>query len=252
MTHSLHIMALQCKVPKLSDVTGLLIPFSKKIDMSIDPFSGRNPSYCFVDLQAGIDAASAMEALQGQLVRERPIRVRLDTREGHESPVCKERTFVFDRWARSDAKDHWIAPTEEGRRLWVGGLPWMYHQYTVNVEMKRLFQGWNITAVSKLVPPVHARAYHIDPKEAGLHCYCFVDFASTEDAEQAAVTLNGTDSPHGGRWKINVAKPVAITKVQREQLGMRDGQQQALLRQRNLNGDWRVRGTPAILGKLLV
>lgn len=38
----------------------------KKVDISIDPESGRNPSYCFVEFQSQEDATTAMNSLQGK------------------------------------------------------------------------------------------------------------------------------------------------------------------------------------------
>jgi RNA recognition motif-containing protein len=42
--------------------------------MSIDPFSGRNPSYCFVDLDDNEDTDAVIRNLQGYQIRGRPSR----------------------------------------------------------------------------------------------------------------------------------------------------------------------------------
>ena len=98
------------------------------IDMSIDPFTGRNPSYCFVDFSLREDAVRALETMQGLLVRGRPIKVNLKT-EKRSGPVGERRlltqtydqgwkakqmpsrdvgpgAFVFDRWTRQDVTEH--------------------------------------------------------------------------------------------------------------------------------------------------
>ena len=56
----------------------------------------------------------------------------------------KETSYVFDRWQREDAADHFKAPVEEGRRLYVGGLPRIPNQDTVNEEMRNLFKDYNM------------------------------------------------------------------------------------------------------------
>lgn len=46
-----------------------------EIDMSIDPFTGRNPSYCFVDLRTVEEASTAMAELNGMEVLGRPVKI---------------------------------------------------------------------------------------------------------------------------------------------------------------------------------
>lgn len=139
---NLPYVAQQNEVEKLFADSNIPI---KNIDMSIDPFIGRNPSYCFVDFDHPEDARRAMDTMQGLLVRDRPIKVNLNTKK-RSGPVGKARlltktydlgwkaeelpskdvtpdTYVFDRWARNDAPAHWKAPYEDGRRVYVGGLP---------------------------------------------------------------------------------------------------------------------------------
>lgn len=45
------------------------------ISMSIDPLTGKNPSYCFVDFDSAEDAARAMAELNGQDVLGRAVRI---------------------------------------------------------------------------------------------------------------------------------------------------------------------------------
>lgn len=47
------------------------------IDMSIDPFSGRNPSYCFANFASPDEAERAMNELNGQEVLGRAVKIRL-------------------------------------------------------------------------------------------------------------------------------------------------------------------------------
>lgn len=137
--------------------------------MSIDPFTGRNPSYCFVDFPGHGDAALAMQTLQGTSIRGRPLKINPKT-EKRGKPRMPTRGYeggwrardqsaqnqdplprVYDRWNRTDASDHWTAPTDEGRRLYVGGLPKKYPQDDLDADMRDLFKDWSILAVSKLI-----------------------------------------------------------------------------------------------------
>ncbi|KAI7566851.1 hypothetical protein KC316_g12457, partial [Hortaea werneckii] len=95
----------------------------KKVDISIDPFTGRNPGYCFVDFHTIEDAERALETLPGKRVRGRPIKINHNTeRRGdstrprpptkiheraghvHEMPGLNvnSNAYVFDRWSRAD------------------------------------------------------------------------------------------------------------------------------------------------------
>lgn len=46
-----------------------------QISMSTDPFTGRNPSYCFVDLETADEATKAMAELNGKEVLGRPVKI---------------------------------------------------------------------------------------------------------------------------------------------------------------------------------
>ncbi|RMY76744.1 hypothetical protein D0864_09582 [Hortaea werneckii] len=239
------------------------LPF-KRVDISIDPFTGRNPGYCFVDFQTTEDTAHALEALPGKRVRSRPIKINHNTeRRGectrprlptkiheragyvHEMPGLNvnSNAYVFDRWSRADeAPARWIAPTEESRRLYVGGLPQVRNQGSLNAEMRVLFQSRPIEAVSKIISPSEAKRQH-----PGFHYFCFVDISSAADAKSAIAALDGRPNPYGGRYKVKLAMPCKAkpTKVMREQLllecskwagGLLKGD---AIPQRNLAGNWR-------------
>jgi RNA recognition motif-containing protein len=52
------------------------------ISMSVDPFTGRNPSYAFVDLESAEEANRAMEALNGAELLGRGVRINPGVRKG--------------------------------------------------------------------------------------------------------------------------------------------------------------------------
>ena len=55
-----------------TDKLKLIIP-STNIDISINPFNGRNPSYCFADFPTQAAASHALQVLPGKLIRNRLI-----------------------------------------------------------------------------------------------------------------------------------------------------------------------------------
>jgi RNA recognition motif-containing protein len=52
---------------------------SEHISISIDPFTGRNPSYCFVDFNSSEEAQRAIVELNEKNMLGRPLRIRLGT-----------------------------------------------------------------------------------------------------------------------------------------------------------------------------
>ena len=118
----------------------------------------------------------------------------------------------FDRWSRNDASNQFQAPSEQGRRLYVGGLPSIEPQSAVDAEMQKLFEGFEIQAVSKIISPHPSKA-----EEPGNHYYLFVDMPSADDVQAAVEKLDGQESPWGGPLRVNRAKDNRERKVNREQ-----------------------------------
>jgi len=114
--------------------------------MSTDPYTGRNPSYCFVELKTKAQADKAMHELDGQDVLGRPVKVGPGVTSSNRRTPRQERrpAPVFDRWTRTDAPDHFKEYNKHSRRLWVGGLPRMGDHHTVNDEVRSLFEGYKM------------------------------------------------------------------------------------------------------------
>ena len=75
------------------------VVLSERIDISIDPFTGRNPSYCFVELETKEQAEQAMQQLDGRDFLGRPLKIRLGVSKSpiDDSPQT-ESPFAFNRW----------------------------------------------------------------------------------------------------------------------------------------------------------
>ncbi|RMY33003.1 hypothetical protein D0865_14582 [Hortaea werneckii] len=69
----------------------------KKVDISIDPFTGRNPGYCFVDVHTIEDAERALETLPGKRVRGRPIKINYNTPRRGNSTRPRLPTKIHER-----------------------------------------------------------------------------------------------------------------------------------------------------------
>lgn len=95
-----------------------------------------------------------MRELNGRDLLGRPVKIgpgvakpeskRSRVQDDQESRRRARQTPTFDRWTRRDAADHWTGYSEQGRRLWVGGLPRMDDHVTVNNEVRELFKGFKL------------------------------------------------------------------------------------------------------------
>lgn len=132
----------------------------ERISISIDPFTGRNPSYCFVELETKEQADQAMSKLNGAMLLSRPVKIkpsvskasgggvygRVD-KSAYDSVMWKKEPApepFFDRFKRDDADTHWKGVSQKGCRLYVGGLPRMPDQPTAEAEVRRLMDGFQM------------------------------------------------------------------------------------------------------------
>ncbi|KAL2270999.1 hypothetical protein VTJ83DRAFT_370 [Remersonia thermophila] len=184
-------------------------PHYEKIHISIDPVSGRNPGYCFVEFHSSQDAEEALSRLGGVLVQDRPLKVGpchpKSTPRSARRPWADRGQLAFDRWGDwTPEKRRPAEPEEQGpygalqhhavetaalhadgrhtRRLYIGGMGKMYDQAHNQAEMKEILRGFNYVAIGKRITPKH-----------GGHHYCFVDFPTAEEAERVIRALNGVE-----------------------------------------------------------
>ncbi|KAL4926196.1 RNA recognition motif domain-containing protein [Aspergillus undulatus] len=160
-----------------------------KLDISIDPFTGRNPSYCFVEFETKEEADRAMNELTGLDFMRRPLKIKPCTPKQRDNKRDSS-GFVFDRWERNDAAQHFKGYTKRRCRLKVLGLPKPTSQYFMNQKLAEFFQGFAVEAISKTICP------HYQGKRAPeFPHYAYVDFASASDAAAAVQALDGTIGP---------------------------------------------------------
>ncbi|KAI0181585.1 RNA-binding domain-containing protein [Hypoxylon sp. FL1284] len=199
---------------KPDDIEGLLganeLGNFVKIHMSIDPLTDRNPSYCFVEFENRESAERAMSDLEGKLLLGREIRCRPCIPKG--SASGGRQNDGPNRWGdwtgekdgRNGQGDEQSATSRHvkdlaGQRLYVGGLPRVHDQATNLSEISELFKDFRVEAISKRIT-----AHESTRSKPGNHDYCFVEFATPEQAEEARTSLNGT-SFQGGPLRVSMA-----------------------------------------------
>ncbi|KAL5049331.1 hypothetical protein BDW71DRAFT_204596 [Aspergillus fruticulosus] len=169
------------------------------IRIAMDPFTGENPGYCFVEFGTKNDADRAVELLTGREFRGRYLRVEhVASKQRREKPKGAE--HVLDYWSPEKAVQHFDY-ARRGQRLLINGLPprRKLKQGTLNQRLVRFFQGFTVEAISKpLIPP---ESYDT-PHPYNAPCHCYVDFATASDADKAMETLNGQIGPWGQPLRI--------------------------------------------------
>jgi RNA recognition motif-containing protein len=137
----------------------VLTETSSAIDISIDPFTGRNPSYCFVEFDEKARADQAMQELNGLMFMGRPLKIKpcVAKTSRQNDGWEKSSDFVFDRWTRTDASSHYRGYSGQGRRLRVSGLPKPSTQVYMNQKLREFFKDFVVYVAS--YSPATASSY---------------------------------------------------------------------------------------------
>lgn len=122
------------------------------MDFSVDPFTSRNPSYCFVDMETKEQADRAMRELNGVDLLGRPVKIRpgvppkspRSSANNGARGLATRASFTFDRWTRTDAEQHFKGYSAQGRRLYVGGLPKLFNQAAIDAKINQFFSGFQM------------------------------------------------------------------------------------------------------------
>ncbi|KAK3497507.1 uncharacterized protein B0T23DRAFT_85609 [Neurospora hispaniola] len=226
---------------KPADVEGLLQDAGftqyEKIHISVDPLSGRNPGYCFIEFTTREEAERALESLAGvdlcgRSVKLGPCHPKTSSQRREGASASPAPRSTFDRWGdwRSGSKP---AATEEQRsygtqrrtgsdakegvvqnnkRLYVGGLGEMIDQEQNDAEIREIFLGFEIVTIGKRIAP---NPLSRPQNGSGSHHYCFVDFASEDEAERAMTATNGRPIL-GGTLRVYPAKSKAPVREAEE------------------------------------
>ncbi|KAH8160806.1 hypothetical protein CIB48_g7430 [Xylaria polymorpha] len=196
------------------------------IHISIDSFTGRNPSYCFVEFPDADSAKTAMEILEGKELLGREVKCRPCQPKGSGSGgKPSEAPSRWGQWSGEKQGDDQSRPKQfdryrqdqTGKRLYIGALPRMHDQATNFAEMTELFKDFKLEAISKRVS-----AHESTRDLPGRHDYCFVDFSTPEEAKEAMESLNGA-SFRGELIKVSPAKGRSNKWREREELDGKRG-----------------------------
>ncbi|KHJ35759.1 putative rna recognition motif containing protein [Erysiphe necator] len=161
------------------------------INMSVDPMTGRNPSYCFIDFKSKEFACRAMSEYNDREFMRRPLKVKPGVKSGTGTgkydirPTQQRRDIpaAVERWTRLENPEDQQDATREGRRLYIGNLP-RFQNYTVaNKRIRDLLSDLSVITVSKLISPVDS----VDDTS----CYCFVDLSTYSEVDQAIRDWDG-------------------------------------------------------------
>lgn len=113
----------------------------ERVDMSMDFFTGRNPSYCFVEFASKEQADGAIESLTGTNLLGRVVKANSCVPRSRKQPKT---TPLLDRWTRPEAEEHWRGMGQEKRRLFVTGLPKPATQFQAEKLIQGLFSGFEV------------------------------------------------------------------------------------------------------------
>ncbi|KAI1007579.1 hypothetical protein K3495_g654 [Podosphaera aphanis] len=163
------------------------------INMSVDPMTGRNPSYCFIDFISKEMAYRVMAEYNGRDFMRRPLKVKPGVKSGTGTgrydlrPTHKVRDIpaATERWTRLESPEDQQDATREGRRLYIGNLPRFQNYLVANQRIRELLKDYEVITVSKLISPIES--------SNDTSCYCFVDLATYAQVDQAIKSLNGSN-----------------------------------------------------------
>lgn len=190
-----------------------------QIHISVDPVTGRNPGYCFVEFETKETADAALERMMGFPILGRPLKTGPCKPKAWQSQGKQARQYrpTFERWGNWNgdgvqlsgqgpvgAEEHLIEviQKEQRYRVFVGGLGKMVNQAENDKELRAIFEGFRIAAVSKRITPSE-----VTRAKPGKHHYAFVDLEDEEEAMKAIQTLDG--KPWNGT-RIKVRVPVDL------------------------------------------
>ncbi|KAK4167223.1 hypothetical protein QBC43DRAFT_312367 [Cladorrhinum sp. PSN259] len=206
---SLDYFAKPTDVEDLLNETGL--GDFEKVHLSVDPISGRNPGYCFVEFGAHELASQALDQLAGKALLGRTLKLGPCYPKGSSNAQSSRsssdyRPAVQRSWGRdgdnaeSDGTQFDRHKVSDGTRVRVDGLPNLINQAENDEELRSIFTGFDVVAIGKRVIPYSLRG------TPGNHHHCYVDFATKEEAQRASKELNGKEYGEG-TLKTSIARP---------------------------------------------
>jgi hypothetical protein len=142
-----------------------------------------------------------MTTLSGQLLLGRPVQLKPCVRKRSNDDASRKQSSALysQRWQRTQRDAPLLSPMHEQRRVIISGLPKRVSQHTSDLQVRALFEGFNVEAVSKVKSPT-------DSSGGGVY-YAFIDFATAQEAKCAVQEMDGVEV-----WgaKVRVGKAVGV------------------------------------------
>jgi RNA recognition motif-containing protein len=117
---------------------------SERIDIAIDPFTGRNPSYCFVDLQNKDHAERAMTELDGTNMLGRPVKIKPGVAKSQERINNPPSPFRVEGWREQSKPSFAKVNSDSSSRVYVGGLPRLTEHEVVQSNIESFFKDFKV------------------------------------------------------------------------------------------------------------
>lgn len=132
-----------------------------QIHISVDPVTGRNPGYCFVEFESKEAADAALERMMGFPILGRPLKTGPCKPKAWQSQGKQARQYrpTFERWGNWNgdgvqlsgqgpvgAEEHLmeVIQKEQRYRVFVGGLGKMINQAENDKELRAIFEGFKV------------------------------------------------------------------------------------------------------------
>ncbi|KAK3330010.1 hypothetical protein B0H66DRAFT_542549 [Apodospora peruviana] len=216
-----------------------------KIHISVDPISGRNPGYCFIEFTTRDEAERALVTLAGVTIQGRPVKLgpchpKTNTNRATADFSPRRRDYaapsgdasatsspargqhrpgsLFQRWGDWTGDKHQTQPDEQGP---YGALKHV-DEAKMGADNRRLYVGGLGKMIDQEQNDAEIRALfngfdivaigkRITPHPStrtkpGNHHYCFVDFSSQDEALRAMKATNKVPVD-GGFLRVFLAKP---------------------------------------------
>lgn len=133
----------------------------EQMHISVDPVTGRNPGYCFVEFETKETADRAMERMAGVPILGRPLKTGPCKPKAWQSQRKQAGQYqpTFERWGNWNgdgvqlsgqgpvgAEEHLIEviQKEQRYRVFVGGLGKMINQAENDKELRAIFEGYRV------------------------------------------------------------------------------------------------------------
>ncbi|KAK6535695.1 hypothetical protein TWF694_002145 [Orbilia ellipsospora] len=163
------------------------------------------PVYCFVEFYSVQDTEAVRGALNGRLMRNRPIRIDISRGRnrkenvdiGHQNDAGIDMSALSinenqPQFVPNRAQEYGSSRVQESTRLFVGGLPHVENINELEDLMTELFNGFHIESLSGIFSSKKGKFSNSENSS-----YCFVDLVGLDETRMAIQVLNNRQTSWG-------------------------------------------------------